>query len=231
MTSSTGPAALVAEHVDLPRLRRIARPFGLGLYGPAAQPLRPLGQRIAVARDVAFAFAYPAVLDGWRAAGAEIKFFAPLADDPPDADATAVYLPGGYPELHAGRLAANLHSSTVCARRRPGVPSSTGSAAASWRSAAARGPAGSRPRHGRTPPVTSSFAEPRLHLGYRRMRLLTTSPLGQAGHTYRGHEFHYACLLDAGDAPPLFDVTDTHGQTLPPRSALRSVPQPAHSCI
>ena len=75
MTSSTEPAALVAEHVDLPRLRRIARPFGLGLYGPAAQPLRPLGQRIAVARDVAFAFAYPAVLDGWRAAGAEVTFF------------------------------------------------------------------------------------------------------------------------------------------------------------
>ena len=45
-------AAMVAEHVDLPRLRRLARPFGLGLYGPAAQPLRPLGQRIAVARDV-----------------------------------------------------------------------------------------------------------------------------------------------------------------------------------
>ena len=68
-------------------------------------------------------------------------------------------------------------------------------------------------------PVTSSFAEPRLHLGYRRMRLLATSPLGQAGTTYRGHEFHYARLLDAGDAPPLFDVTDTHGQTPAPLGA------------
>ncbi|HLT01917.1 MAG TPA: cobyrinate a,c-diamide synthase, partial [Geminicoccaceae bacterium] len=52
-------AALIAEHVDLTRLRRIARPFGLGLYGPPARPVRALGQRIAVARDQAFAFAYP----------------------------------------------------------------------------------------------------------------------------------------------------------------------------
>ena len=46
------------------------------------------------------------------------------------------------------------------------------------------------------------------------MRLLVTSPLGQAGATYRGHELHYARLLHAGDAPPLFDVTDAHGQSL-----------------
>src|ERR671919_7018 len=97
-------AAIVAEHVDLKRLARLARPFGLGLYGPPARPLRPLGQRIAVARALAFAFAYPAVLDGWRAAGAEIMFFSPLADAPPDPSATAVYLPGGYPELHAASL-------------------------------------------------------------------------------------------------------------------------------
>src|SRR3546814_19671773 len=54
----------------------------------------------------AFAFAYPLVLEGWRRAGAEIAFFSPLAAEAPDAAATAVYLPGGYPELHAGRLAA-----------------------------------------------------------------------------------------------------------------------------
>ena len=67
----------------------------------------PLGQRIAVARDIAFAFVYPALLDGWRKAGAELSFFSPLADEGPSSAADAVYLPGGYPELHAGRLAAN----------------------------------------------------------------------------------------------------------------------------
>ena len=213
-------AALVAEHVDLPRLRRLARPFGLGLYGPAAQPLRPLGQRIAVARDVAFAFAYPAVLDGWRAAGAEIMFFSPLADDPPAASATAVYLPGGYPELHAGRLAANrafLDGLRAAADRGAFIYGECGGFMALGRSLV------DRQGHGHAMagllPVTSSFAQPRLHLGYRRLRLLTPSPLGQPGTTYRGHEFHYARLLDTGDAPPLFDVTDTHGQPLGPLGA------------
>jgi cobyrinic acid a,c-diamide synthase len=208
-------AALVEEHVDLPRLRRIARPFGLGLYGPAAQPLRPLGQRIAVARDVAFAFAYPAVLEGWRAAGAEIVFFSPLADDQPDAGATAVYLPGGYPELHAARLAANRgfrDGLRAAADRGAFIYGECGGFMALGRSLV------DRQGHSHAMvgllPITSSFAEPRLHLGYRRMRLLEPSPLGQAGTTYRGHEFHYARLLDAGDAPPLFAVADTYGQPI-----------------
>ncbi|MGI9436352.1 MAG: cobyrinate a,c-diamide synthase, partial [Geminicoccaceae bacterium] len=100
-------AAIVAEHLDLDRLRRLARPFGLGLYGPPPRPLRPLGQRIAVASDLAFAFAYPATIEGWRCAGAEITTFSPLDDQPPSEDADAVYLPGGYPELHGEQLAGN----------------------------------------------------------------------------------------------------------------------------
>lgn len=68
-------------------------------------------------------------------------------------------------------------------------------------------------------PVATSFAEPRLHLGYRRIRLLAPSPLGQGGTTYRGHEFHYASLLEAGSAPPLFDVSDARGQPLGPSGA------------
>ena len=209
-------AALVAEHVDLPRLRRIARPFGLGLYGPAAQPLRPLGQRIAVARDVAFAFAYPAVLDGWRAAGAESR--SSLADEPPAASATAVYLPGGYPELHAARLAANrgfLDGLRAAADRGAFVYGECGGFMALGRSLV--------DRQGRATPWPGSCQSPaalqsRACISATDACLLATSPLGQAGTT-RGHEFHYARLLDAGDAPPLFDVTDTHGQTPAPLGA------------
>jgi len=71
-------------------------------------PLEALltGVRIAVARDRAFAFLYPANLDLLRAMGAELVFFSPLADaDLPSAD--SVYLPGGYPELHLAQLGAN----------------------------------------------------------------------------------------------------------------------------
>jgi cobyrinic acid a,c-diamide synthase len=213
-------AALVAQHVDLARLRRLARPFGLGLYGPPAQPLRPLGQRIAVAQDVAFAFAYPAVLDGWRAAGAEVVPFSPLADAPPDASATAVYLPGGYPELHAPRLAANgafLDGLRAAADRGAFVYGECGGFMALGRHLI--------DGHGEGHimagllPLTTSFAEPRLQLGYRRIRLLQSTPLGKAGTAYRGHEFHYATLLEAGSAPALFDATDARGQPLGPVGA------------
>lgn len=74
----------------------------------AAEPAPPLltGVRIAVARDVAFSFAYPANLALLQSMGAALAYFSPLRDEvvPP---ADAVYLPGGYPELHAERLAAN----------------------------------------------------------------------------------------------------------------------------
>ncbi|HSO07863.1 MAG TPA: cobyrinate a,c-diamide synthase [Pelomicrobium sp.] len=64
------------------------------------------GVRIGVARDAAFSFIHPANLDLLRSLGAELAFFSPLADArPPEAD--ALWLPGGYPELHLGRLAAN----------------------------------------------------------------------------------------------------------------------------
>src|SRR5260370_37062692 len=75
--------------------------------GAAAQPLKPLGQRVAVARDVAFAFAYPALLEGWRSVGAALQFFSPLADEAPDATADAVYLPVRNPALHAAALPRN----------------------------------------------------------------------------------------------------------------------------
>ena len=72
---------------------------------PAANGLNvtPPGQRIALARDAAFSFVYPHMLEAWRAAGAEISTFSPLADETPDAGANVCWLPGGYPELHAGR--------------------------------------------------------------------------------------------------------------------------------
>src|SRR4029077_7036268 len=66
----------------------------------------PPGQRVALAGDAAFSFMYPHLVEHWRARGAEIRPFSPLQDEAPDADADAVWLPGGYPELHAGALAS-----------------------------------------------------------------------------------------------------------------------------
>lgn len=73
---------------------------------PPAPPALLSGRRIAIARDRAFAFIYPANLDLLTAMGARLHYFSPLDDDaPPEAD--ALWLPGGYPELHAAALADN----------------------------------------------------------------------------------------------------------------------------
>ena len=55
-------------------------------------------------------------------------------------------------------------------------------------------------------PLVTSFAERRLHLGYRRAILRTDTPLGTAGTVFRGHEFHYATITRQGAATPLFSV-------------------------
>lgn len=208
-------AGIVEKHLDLDQFQRLARPFGLGLYGPAPCPLRPLGQRIAVAEDLAFAFAYPAVLDGWRHAGAEVTTFSPLNDEPPPEDADAVYLPGGYPELHAGRLADSLNFLDGLRR-------------AAARSAFVYGECGGfmvlgdalidkeGARHAMAGllPVTTSFENPKRHLGYRSLQLLQPSPLGPAGTTFRGHEFHYASIVEQsepGGAATLFSAKDARG--------------------
>jgi cobyrinic acid a,c-diamide synthase len=76
---------------------------------PALDPMLA-GRCIAIARDAAFSFVYPANLDLLEALGARLAFFSPLADETlPDA-CDALYLPGGYPELHAARLAGNARS-------------------------------------------------------------------------------------------------------------------------
>lgn len=208
-----GAADFVRKRIDLKALRRLARKAPAGLAELA--PLPPLGQRIAVARDEAFTFSYAAVLDGWRTAGAAVSFFSPLADESPATDADAVYLPGGYPELHAGRLAGNRRFLD-------------GLRAAADRGAAVYGECGGYMTMGEglvdaegvghamagLLPLETSFADRRRHLGYRRATTATDSPLGAQGLNYTGHEFHYATIVREGPADPLFQVADAMGDDL-----------------
>jgi len=179
------------------------------------QPLPPLGGRIAVARDTAFAFLYPAVLEGWLRGGAELSFFSPLADEPPDASATAIYLPGGYPELHAGTLAGNagfLAGLREAARRGATIYGECGGYMILGE--ALIDAAGVRHRMAGLLPVVTSFAERQLHLGYRALRLAGPTPLGSAGSAFRGHEFHYASIVSEGSAKALFAAADAMGNPL-----------------
>ena len=207
-------AALVGDAIDLTRLTGLARRSSLAAL-PAALPLPPLGRRIAVASDVAFAFAYPAMLEGWRSAGAELVPFSPLADEPPDAKADAVFLPGGYPELHAGRLAGNrrfLAGLAGAAERGATVYGECGGYMVLGRGLVDA--SGARHAMAGLLPLETSFAERRRQLGYRQARLAAAGPLGAAGAGFRGHEFHYATLVAEGDGAPLFAAFDADGNAL-----------------
>ncbi len=99
----------ISGHVDCDALEDFVRARGLPTSSclPSAG-LPPPAQRIAVARDLAFRFLYEGQLELWRRSGVEISFFSPLADEVARADAEWIYLPGGYPELHAGELSSKF---------------------------------------------------------------------------------------------------------------------------
>ena len=195
-----------------------AIPFGplrrVDAHNAGTPPLPPPGERIAVARDEAFAFAYEHVLDGWRRAGAGIAFFSPLADEPPEGD--AVFLPGGYPELHAGRIAAagnflgalRRHEGPVYGECGGYMVLGEGLVDAEGRRHAMAG----------LLPLETSFANPARRLGYRRLEAREGFPLGRS---FRGHEFHYARTVREGPGEPLFEAADARGRPLGPAGLRR----------
>ena len=213
-------AALVEAHCDVPAILAAARPLAEAGAPPVLLP--PPGQRVAIARDAAFAFLYPHVLAGWRASGAALSFFSPLADEAPDRAADAVWLPGGYPELHAGRLAAN-------ARFLAGLRDAAG------RGAAIHGECGGYMVLGRALTdaagtthamaglldVATDFSRRRLHLGYRRAHLAASCALGPAGTTIAGHEHHHTTLAERGTDAPLAELADADGNALGPEGGVR----------
>jgi cobyrinic acid a,c-diamide synthase len=183
----------------------------------------PPGQRIAVARDDALSFLYPHILEGWRSQGAEIAFFSPLADEAPDGGCDVCWLPGGYPELHAGRLAASSHflgGLRRFAQMRPIHGECGGYMVLGKTLTDAQGTV--HPMAGLLD-VSTSFAKRKLHLGYREAQLIEPACLGPAGARLRGHEFHYATVLDQGGDAPLALVTDAYGSEPVPTGSRRGL--------
>ncbi len=195
-------ARIMADRIDIDALVRLAAPL------PDAPRLHiaPPAQRIALARDAAFAFAYPHLLDAWHDAGAEILPFSPLADAPAPA-ADLVLLPGGYPELHAGRLAGNARF-LASLRNRPVHGECGGYMVMGDGLVDADGT-----RHAMAGllRLETTFADRRLHLGYRTL----AARAGPFPGRWAAHEFHYATTLRA-DGPPLFDAADAEGTALAP---------------
>jgi cobyrinic acid a,c-diamide synthase len=216
-------ADIIDAAVDVDAIRRAARPAK-----PAADHARsdeskhhlpPPGQRIALAQDPAFSFMYPHLLRQWRGAGAEIVPFSPLADEAPNAAADAVWLPGGYPELHAGTLAsANNFRAGLRALAERSVPIHGECGGYMVLGRGLEDADGLRHEMIGLLGLETSFARRRLHLGYRRARLQRDCSLGAAGSEVFGHEFHYASTVSVhGDS--LVDCRDAAGASVPEQGA------------
>jgi cobyrinic acid a,c-diamide synthase len=218
-------ADVIGAAVDLEAIRQSARPAhaALGIRdeqsGRARSHLQPPGQRIALAQDQAFSFFYPHLLRQWRLAGAEIIPFSPLANEAPDAAADAVWLPGGYPELHAGALAsAHGFRSALQKLARRSIPIHGECGGYMVLGHGLEDAAGNKHEMTGLLALETSFAKARLHLGYRRARLRAACSLGAEGTEVLGHEFHYArTVLASGD--PLVDCRDATGAEVPEQGA------------
>lgn len=182
--------------------------------GQPAIALPPPGQRIALAQDAAFTFLYPHIRTQWHAAGAELVPFSPLADEAPASNCDVCWLPGGYPELHASRLAGNarfLNGTRAFAARKP-VHGECGGFMVLGKSI--------EDAEGHTHAMlgllghATSFAQRKMNLGYRQATLGADCAIGKAGETIRGHEFHYARVTAAGQDEPLGDIADGQGKPL-----------------
>ena len=206
-----GYADFLRDNVDLAAIRAAAS----GGVAPGAGALPPPpAQRIALARDAAFSFTYPHLLEGWRRAGAEILPFSPLADEAPDDSADLVWLPGGYPELHAGRLAAADRFRVglrAFAQTRP-VHGECGGYMALG--AALIDKEGVSHQMAGLLGLVTSYEKRKFHLGYRRAVLQAPLPGFAVGRALRGHEFHYSTILEQPDAP-LAAVADADGNPVP----------------
>ncbi|MFT6022358.1 MAG: cobyrinic acid a,c-diamide synthase [Ascidiaceihabitans sp.] len=213
----SGYANFLRENVDLEAIKAAAT----GGSAPIAGSLpKPPAQKIALAQDAAFSFTYPHLLAGWRAAGAEIVPFSPLADEAPAADADLVWLPGGYPELHAGKLAsAQTFRSAVLkhAETRPVHGECGGYMALGQALIDKEG--NSHQMLGLLGLVTS-YEKRKFHLGYRKAHLAAAMPGFAAGSTLRGHEFHYSTILEEPDAP-LANVLDAEGAPVPETGSIK----------
>ncbi|MAC72667.1 MAG: cobyrinic acid a,c-diamide synthase [Marinovum sp.] len=210
-------AKFLNDNIDLQALIQAAHCAGAAGSGPLP---KPPAQKIAIARDAAFSFTYPHLLKGWRDHGAEVIPFSPLQDDevPPDAD--IVWLPGGYPELHAGRLAAAsqfMDSLRLHAKSKP-VHGECGGYMAMG--AALIDKEGTSHQMAGLLGLVTSYEKRKFHLGYRLARLKSPMAGFATATALRGHEFHYSTIIDQPDEP-LAEVVDADSQKVPETGSVR----------
>ena len=186
----------VAGRFDLAAIRALAAAVP-PLPVPAPPPARPIGRRtrVAVAQDAAFAFYYPENLEILEELGAEVVPFSPLRDASLPPGAAGVYLGGGYPELHAAALAANLP--LLAGLRRAdaaGLPIYAECGGLMYLTRGLREPDGRRHPWVGLVPAWTTMDRSRPRIAYVAGAVACASALGPSGTPLRGHVFHRSAL-------------------------------------
>lgn len=202
-----GIAKIIDDHIDLNAIRKVAASHTVTRQA-LSSGIKPLGQHISIANDAAFSFIYPHILEGWRESGAEITTFSPLEDETPDPNSDAVYLPGGYPELYAEQLAHNINffnSLRIAAGQNKFIFGECGGYMVLGDYLIDQG--GTQHEMAGLLPLTTSFENKKLSLGYRTATTVSKTPFGPVGTRFRCHEFHYASII-TNKGENLFNAED-----------------------
>ena len=178
------------EHIDWPRLLALCEKEPPALPEKAPQP--PARVRIAVAQDEAFCFIYAETLEAFRDAGAEVVFFSPLRDTALPGNIGGLYLPGGYPELHARELSENTSLLREIKRKiESGLPTAAECGGFLYLGQSLTDAEGQSWPMAGVLPGEAKDAGRLVRFGYAALSADSDSLLFRAGESFPIHEFHH----------------------------------------
>ena len=178
------------EHIDWPRLLALCEKEPPALPEKAPQP--PARVRIAVAQDEAFCFTYAETLEAFRDAGAEVVFFSPLRDTALPENIGGLYLPGGYPELHARELSENTSLLREIKRKiESGLPTAAECGGFLYLGQSLTDAEGQSWPMAGVLPGEAKDAGRLVRFGYAALSADSDSMLFRAGESFPIHEFHH----------------------------------------
>lgn len=178
------------EHIDWPRLLALCEKEPPAL--PVQPETPPARVRIAVAQDEAFCFTYAETLEAFRDAGAEVVFFSPLRDTALPENIGGLYLPGGYPELHARELSENTSLLREIKRKiESGLPTAAECGGFLYLGQSLTDAEGQSWPMAGVLPGEAKDAGRLVRFGYATLSADSDSMLFRAGESFPIHEFHH----------------------------------------
>ena len=178
------------EHIDWPRLLALCEKEPPAL--PVQPETPPARVRIAVAQDEAFCFTYAETLEAFRDAGAEVVFFSPLRDTALPENIGGLYLPGGYPELHARELSENTSLLREIKRKiESGLPTAAECGGFLYLGQSLTDAEGQSWPMAGVLPGEAKDAGRLVRFGYAALSADSDSMLFRAGESFPIHEFHH----------------------------------------